>query len=196
MSLNKDFILMENLKKGDYESFTFLMDKYYKSLCGYAKLLTNDYYKSEDIVQNVFIKIWVNRNKINSHVTIKRYLYKSVYNEFIDQYRKNKPLVYLEKKHIKAVNQIVNEKDGLLDNLILKLDSEIEKLPKKCKNIFLLNKKDGLTHTEIADYMNISVKTVEGHMSRAFKILNDSLGGKIKKILFILFNTKKTKSIL
>ena len=88
MSLNKDFILMENLKKGDYESFTFLMDKYYKSLCGYAKLLTNDYYKSEDIVQNVFIKIWVNRNKINSHVTIKRYLYKSVYNEFIDQYRK------------------------------------------------------------------------------------------------------------
>ena len=172
------------------------MDSYYKRLCGYANSLTNDIAKSEDIVQNIFVKIWVNRKKISSDIQIKNYLYKSVYNEFIDQYRKNKPLVYLEKKHIKAVNQIVNEKDGLLDNLILKLDSEIEKLPKKCKNIFLLNKKDGLTHTEIADHMNISVKTVEGHMSRAFKILNDSLGGKIKKILFILFNTKKTKSIL
>ena len=195
-NINKDYFLLEKLKKGDSKAYSFLMDSYYKRLCGYANSLTNDVAKSEDIVQNIFVKIWVNRKKISSDIQIKNYLYKSVYNEFIDQYRKNKPLVYLEKKHIKAVNQIVNEKDGLLDNLILKLDSEIEKLPKKCKNIFLLNKKDGLTHTEIADYMNISVKTVEGHMSRAFKILNDSLGGKIKKILFILFNTKKTKSIL
>lgn len=195
-NINKDYFLLEKLKKGDSKAYSFLMDSYYKRLCGYANSLTNDIAKSEDIVQNIFVKIWVNRKKISSDIQIKNYLYKSVYNEFIDQYRKNKPLVYLEKKHIKAVNQIVNEKDGLLDNLILKLDSEIEKLPKKCKNIFLLNKKDGLTHTEIADYMNISVKTVEGHMSRAFKILNDSLGGKIKKILFILFNTKKTKSIL
>lgn len=195
-NINKDYFLLEKLKKGDSKAYSFLMDSYYKRLCGYANSLTNDIAKSEDIVQNIFVKIWVNRKKISSDIQIKNYLYKSVYNEFIDQYRKNKPLVYLEKKHIKAVNQIVNEKDGLLDNLILKLDSEIEKLPKKCKNIFLLNKKDGLTHTEIADYMNISVKTVEGHMSRAFKILNDSLGGKIKKILFILFNTKKTKSII
>ena len=195
-NINKDYFLLEKLKKGDSKAYSFLMDSYYKRLCGYANSLTNDIAKSEDIVQNIFVKIWVNRKKISSDIQIKNYLYKSVYNEFIDQYRKNKPLVYLEKKHIKAVNQIVNEKDGLLDNLILKLDSEIEKLPKKCKNIFLLNKKDGLTHTEIADYMNISVKTVEGHMSRAFKILNDSLGVKIKKILFILFNTKKTKSIL
>jgi RNA polymerase sigma-70 factor (family 1) len=195
-NINKDYFLLEKLKKGDSKAYSFLMDSYYKRLCGYANSLTNDIAKSEDIVQNIFVKIWVNRKKISSDIQIKNYLYKSVYNEFIDQYRKNKPLVYLEKKHIKAVNQIVNEKDGLLDNLILKLDSEIEKLPKKCKNIFLLNKKDGLTHTEIADYMNISVKTVEGHMSRAFKILNDSLGCKIKKILFILFNTKKTKSIL
>jgi len=195
-NINKDYFLLEKLKKGDSKAYSFLMDSYYKRLCGYANSLTNDIAKSEDIVQNIFVKIWVNRKKISSDIQIKNYLYKSVYNEFIDQYRKNKPLVYLEKKHIKAVNQIVNEKDGLLDNLILKLDSEINKLPKKCKNIFLLNKKDGLTHTEIADYMNISVKTVEGHMSRAFKILNDSLGCKIKKILFILFNTKKTKSIL
>ena len=139
-NINKDYFLLEKLKKGDSKAYSFLMDSYYKRLCGYANSLTNDIAKSEDIVQNIFVKIWVNRKKISSDIQIKNYLYKSVYNEFIDQYRKNKPLVYLEKKHIKAVNQIVNEKDGLLDNLILKLDSEIEKLPKKCKNIFLLNK--------------------------------------------------------
>lgn len=189
-NINRDYFLIEKLKKGDSKAFSYLMDRYYRILCVYANSLTNDNTKSEDIVQNIFVKIWLNRKKINSSIKIKNYLYKSVYNEFIDQYRKNKPLVYLEKKHIKAINQIVDEKDGLLENLILKLNSEIEKLPKKCKNIFILNKKDGLTHAEIADYMNISVKTVEGHMTRAFKILNERLGDKLKKILFLLFGTK------
>ena len=185
MSLNKDFILIENLKKGDYESFTFLMDKYYKSLCGYAKLLTNDYYKSEDIVQNVFIKIWVNRNKINSHVTIKRYLYKSVYNEFIDQYRKNKSIIYLEGKHLEIVDQIVEKNNTLdIERNLTKVNAEIGKLPIKCKKIFLLNKKEGLTHSEIAEHLKISKKTVEGHMTRAFKILNKNLGGKIDNLQF------------
>ncbi len=189
-NINRDYFLIEKLKKGDSKAYSYLMDRYYRILCVYANSLTNDNTKSEDIVQNIFVKIWLNRKKINSSIKIKNYLYKSVYNEFIDQYRKNKPLVYLEKKHIKAINQIVDEKDGLLENLILKLNSEIEKLPKKCKNIFILNKKDGLTHAEIADYMNISVKTVEGHMTRAFKILNERLGDKLKKILFLLFGTK------
>ena len=189
-NINRDYFLIEKLKKGDSKAYSYLMDRYYRILCVYANSLTNDNTKSEDIVQNIFVKIWLNRKKINSSIRIKNYLYKSVYNEFIDQYRKNKPLVYLEKRHIKAINQIVDEKDGLLENLILKLNSEIEKLPKKCKNIFILNKKDGLTHAEIADYMNISVKTVEGHMTRAFKILNERLGDKLKKILFLLFGTK------
>tara|TARA_B100001778_G_scaffold281933_1_gene247235 strand:- start:191 stop:784 length:594 start_codon:yes stop_codon:yes gene_type:complete len=195
-NINKDYFLLEKLKKGDPKAYAFLMDSYYKRLSGYANSLTNDVAKSEDIVQNIFVKIWVNRKKLNSNIQIKNYLYRSVYNEFIDQYRKNKPLVYLEKKHIKAVNQIINENDSLLDNLILKLNTEIEKLPKKCKNIFLLNKKEGLTHAEIADHMNISIKTVEGHMTRAFKILNDRLGGKVRKILFLLFNNNKLKPIL
>ena len=192
MSLNNDFVLMENLKSGNYDSVNFLMDKYYKSLCGYATILTNDSNKSEDIVQNVFIKIWVNKNKINSNISIKSYLYKSVYNEFIDEYRKNKAFISIENKHLEIIEHIVEKNsDVYSENLIKKVNDEIEKLPVKCRKIFLLNKKEGLTHTEIATHLKISIKTVEGHITRAFKALNKKLGDKVETLLFLIFDFKK-----
>ena len=76
-----------------------------------------------------------------------------------------------------------------------RVNDEIEKLPEKCKKVFILNKKEGLTHDEIAEYLQISKKTVEGHITRAFKVLNQKLGKKIKSILIILFDFKLINSI-
>ena len=70
------------------------------------------------------------------------------------------------------------------------VNKEIENLPKKCKKVFILNKKEGLTHTEISEHLGISLKTIEGHMTRAFKILEEKLGPKMETILFILFDFK------
>ncbi len=94
----------------------------------------------------------------------------------------------MEKKYLEAIDQVIeNEKDDL-DELLRLTDSEIDRLPSKCKRIFLLNKKEGLTHTEICEYLDISIKTVEGHMTRAFNILGEKLGAKVKPILFLLFD--------
>jgi DNA-directed RNA polymerase specialized sigma24 family protein len=71
--------------------------------------LTNDTHLAEDIVQNVFMSICKNRNKLKEEFVIKSYLYKSVYNEFIDQYRKKKVVLTLEKKQIDALTYIVEE---------------------------------------------------------------------------------------
>jgi len=193
--LEKDFLFVEKLKKGDYDAYTLLMNDYYKNLCGYTNLFTKDPSKSEDIVQNVFVKLWVYRKKIDSNIPIKRYLHKSVYNEFIDQYRKNKSVVTLEEKHLKAINTIIDDNSFDIEKLMTRVNDEIEKLPEKCKKVFILNKKEGLTHDEIAEYLQISKKTVEGHITRAFKILNQKLGKKIKSILIILFDFKLTNSI-
>tara|TARA_X000001036_G_scaffold69409_1_gene60692 strand:- start:1341 stop:1925 length:585 start_codon:yes stop_codon:yes gene_type:complete len=193
--LEKDFLFVEKLKKGDYDAYTLLMNDYYKNLCGYANLFTKDPSKSEDIVQNVFVKLWVYRKKIDSNIPIKRYLHKSVYNEFIDQYRKNKSVVTLEEKHLKAINTIIDDNSFDIEKLMTRVNDEIEKLPEKCKKVFILNKKEGLTHDEIAEYLQISKKTVEGHITRAFKILNQKLGKKIKSILIILFDFKLINSI-
>ncbi len=193
--MEKDFLFIEKLKKGDYDAYTLLMNDYYNNLCGYANLFTKDPSKSEDIVQNVFVKLWVYRKKIDSNIPIKRYLHKSVYNEFIDQYRKNKSVISLEEKHLKAINTVIDNNSFDIEKLMIRVNDEIEKLPEKCKRVFILNKKEGLTHDEIAEYLQISIKTVEGHITRAFKILNQKLGKKIKSILIILFDFKLTNSI-
>jgi RNA polymerase sigma-70 factor (ECF subfamily) len=193
--LEKDFLFVEKLKKGDYDAYTLLMNDYYKNLCGYANLFTKDPSKSEDIVQNVFVFLWIYRKKIDSNIPIKRYLHKSVYNEFIDQYRKNKSVISLEEKHLKAINTVIDNNSFDIEKLMTRVNDEIEKLPEKCKRVFILNKKEGLTHDEIAEYLQISIKTVEGHITRAFKILNQKLGKKIKSILIILFDFKLTNSI-
>jgi RNA polymerase sigma-70 factor (ECF subfamily) len=192
--LEKDFLFVEKLKKGDYNAYTLLMNNYYKNLCGYANLFTKDPSKSEDIVQNVFVKLWVYRKKVDSNIPIKRYLHKSVYNEFIDQYRKNKSVISLEEKHLSTINTIIDDNSFDIEKLMTRVNNEIEKLPEKCKKVFILNKKEGLTHDEIAEYLQISKKTVEGHITRAFKILNQKLGKKIKSILIILFDFKLTNS--
>ena len=192
--MEKDFLFVEKLKKGDYDAYTLLMNNYYKNLCGYANLFTKDPSKSEDIVQNVFVKLWVYRKKIDSNIPIKRYLHKSVYNEFIDQYRKNKSVISLEEKHLRTINTIIDDNSYDIEKLMTRVNNEIEKLPEKCKKVFILNKKEGLTHDEIAEYLQISKKTVEGHITRAFKILNQKLGKKIKSILIILFDFKLTNS--
>ncbi|WP_238934577.1 RNA polymerase sigma factor [Aurantibacter crassamenti] len=183
-----DFWLSSELRAGNGKAFEYLMDCYYPVLCTYAYTLTHDHANAEDIVQSVFVSIWEKRKKINPGLSIKNYIYKSVYNEFINQYRKNKPVVYLEKKYIEAIDIIVENNHEELERLMHLVDNEIEMLPPKCKRIFLLNKKDGLTHTEISEHLNVSIKTVEGHITRAFKILAEKLGSKTNPVLFLLFD--------
>lgn len=190
MNFENTFFLAEQLKIGNEKAYDYLMDSFYQNLCGYTYSLTNDKGLAEDIVQNVFVEIWVNRSNINSSLSIKNYLYKSVYNEFINQYRKNKPVIYLEKKYLEAIDILVENEQKDISQLIEIVNHEIENLPQKCKQIFLLNKKEGLTHIEISEHLNISIKTVEGHMTRAFKILSNKLGDNTEAIFFLFFDFK------
>lgn len=189
MKFENQMFLAKRLISGDAKAYDFLMETYYQNLCAYAYSLIHEHSTAEDIVQNVFVEIWVKRKNINPALSIKSYLYRSVYNGFIDQYRKNKPVVYLEKKYLEALELETESSAEQLEEKVSLLKKEIEKLPKKCKHIFLLNKKEGLTHLEIAEYLGISTKTVEGHITRAYKILSEKVKTKIETILFLLFRT-------
>ncbi|AWX43672.1 hypothetical protein HME9304_00663 [Flagellimonas maritima] len=192
MEIDENYYLANRLRSGDYDAFDLLIEKYYNNLYVYALKLINEQCKAEDIVQNVFTNIWISRKNINPELSIKSFLYKSVYNEFIDQYRKNKPVLYLEKIYLESLERTVENDYKNFDKLLVKLDIEINKLPTKCRKIFLLNKKEGLTHKEIADYLGISTKTIEGHMTKAYKILSYKLGDMYNNILFILFSGPST----
>lgn len=176
------------LKKDVSKAYTYLVDKYHHKLCVYALGLTNNHDAAEDIVQNVFIRVWKKRDNLKTDFSIQGFLYKSVYNEFIDDYRKQKFVLPLEKKYIDELTTLIEEEDqNSLEKLINLVKLEIQNLPPKCKEIFLLSKKEGLTNIEISEYKNISIKSVEAHITKAFSILREKVGGKMDGILFLLF---------
>ena len=164
--------LIEELKKGNVKAFSFLMDTYYHRLCVYAKSLTKDSALSEDIVQNVFIRTWEKRVYLKTKFSINNFLYKSVYNEFIDQYRKKKAIIPLEKKHIEALEFLnKGEDENSIEKLIILVNNAIQNLPTKFKITFLLSKKEGLSNIEISEYLGISVKTVEARITKSFLLI-------------------------
>ncbi|WP_299555298.1 RNA polymerase sigma-70 factor [Seonamhaeicola sp.] len=185
---NDDISLIKALKNEDPDAYSFLLRNYHHKLCVYAFSLTNDNDFAEDVVQNVFINIWRRRSNLKDDFSLKNYLYKSVYNEYIDQHRKQKSILSIEKKYIDGLSMVVESEDeSYLNKLIEIVKREIENLPPRCKETFLLSRKEGLTNIEIAEYLNISVKGVEFHLSKAFKILRNSAQEKVQTILFLLF---------
>ncbi len=189
--LNED-ILKEELKKGNRQTMAFLMDEYHKPLCAYIYGLSNDYDLAQDIVQNVMIKIWEDRKRMTSTKSIKKYLYRAAYNRMLNHWRDNKKLLSIEEKHLEALHTYVeNENHNSLKNQIELVRKEIEKLPTRCRETFLLSKQEGLTHIEIADFMNVSLRTVEAQMHKAFKILRERLENEITPILFLLFDLRQ-----
>lgn len=174
-SYTNNATLIKGLKNGDSNAYSFLVENFHHQLCVYALGLIGDHDSAEDIVQNVFVKIWRKRHQFSDDLDLKNYLYKSVYNGFIDQYRKMRTVFPLEKVHLEYLRDHIPDESDDAQSVFLRVKKEIEILPPKCKQIFVMSKQEGLTNIEIAAYLNISIKTVEGHITKAFTILRKTL---------------------
>ena len=184
-----DFFL-KRLEKGDEKAYMYLVDTYYDSLFDYAKNLSRDAYRADDIVQNVFIRVWENRGNLKKILTLKPYLFKSVYNEFITLNHKDVATTALEKKYIEEMDAYLTQEDGdRFERLMDLVKREIDQLPPKCRETFLLSRSEGLSYVEIAQYLKVSQKTVEHHMSNAFRILREKIGEQTDMFLFQLFGS-------
>ena len=94
----------------------------------------------------------------------------------------------LQRKYTESLNEVVEHTDSEdLKKMIETVMNEIPNLPKECQKVFVLSKTEGLTNIEIAEYLNISIKTVEAHITKAYSILREKLGHKMKTIIFLLF---------
>jgi len=188
---SNDAVLIRHLKKGDEAAYTYLVDTHHHRLCVFANSLINDHFQAEDIVQNVFLNIWRKKKQLKDDFNLKSFLTRSVYNEFIDQYRKNQSLLSLEKKYIEALNFIIEDKNPEeFERLLILVKSEIQNLPPRCKEVFMLSKQEGLTNIEISEYLKVSVKTVEAQITKAFSLLRGKLGDKMEALLFLLFGKR------
>ncbi|MDC6365860.1 MULTISPECIES: RNA polymerase sigma factor [Flavobacteriaceae] len=192
MNLDKKFqdnkILISALKNGDEKAYMFLLDEYHSKLHAYALGLINDFSMAQDIVQTVFLKTWQFRQKLDARFSIQGFLYKLVYNEFVNTYQKNQSTLLLQRKYIESLNNVVEKTDKEeMATLVALVTKEIAKLPARCQQIFNLSKSEGLTNMEIAEHLNISVKTVENQITKAYSILRKQLKDKFEMVMFLVF---------
>jgi RNA polymerase sigma-70 factor (ECF subfamily) len=159
----------------DAEVFETTFKKLHPGLMAYATPLTNDRQEAKDIVQNAFVRLWERRNELLTVPTLKNYMYATVHNMFIDLYRKKQTKNNVL-EHIKAnaLKSYIAEIDARQDEKIEFLKKQIENLPPRCRQILIMNKRDGMKYKEIARELNISVKSVESQMRIAFKRIREN----------------------
>jgi RNA polymerase sigma-70 factor (ECF subfamily) len=155
-----------------------LFIRFYKPLKAYAFRYVNDDATSEDIVQDVFLELWVRREDIrfNDFDAVKSYLFKSVYNHSINMLKyghlhDSRPLEDIDENTVleSYISSCVlnQEQSLLLKELEVEIAAFVETLPPQCKRIFLLSRADGLKNREIAEQLSISIKAVEKQINKA-----------------------------
>ncbi len=177
--------LTEQLIHGNEKAYMTLLDTYQRRLYAYALTLSGDADTAQDIVQNVFLNTWRSRKTLNPDLSLQGFLYKSVYNAFVNHYQQHKANMILQNKYVEALTEVVEEtNENDLARMIKIMNAEIDKLPPKCREIFILSKKEGLTNKEIAQHLNISIKAVEAQITKAFGVLRSKLGERYKMLLY------------
>ena len=169
-------ILIEKLKDNDASAWRQIVDLFSDQLFAYALSLCSDPDLASDIVQHVFITVFETRHNLNPDYSLKSYLYRSTYNKFVDDFRKKKSMSALHEQYYFMLNQYIsNTSDENLSKRLKRMNLMIDKLPTKTKTIFNLSKQSGLSNIEISESLNISIKTVEGHITKAFKMLREGV---------------------
>ncbi len=172
--------LMLKMRAGNQIAFDSIFNAHYESLVRVAYSLVSDLVVAEDVVQEVFIKLWERRATINIEKTIFGYLKQAVIFHSIDYLRKSKRLDERNLRHnlsSQKLNINTPESELLSKENLKAIFEKIDALPEKSKLIFKLNRFEYLSYNEISKQMNISVKTVEYHISRALEILRKSVFG-------------------
>lgn len=180
--------LVNEIKKGDQTAFKLIHEIYYKKLAAFINGYTKNSFETEDIIQDSFIKLWHSRKKLNAAGSINSYLYKTAYNTYIDKYRKEKrEQNMLDGWKYKRLMENIDEDNETNIKRIEKLKQSIEKLPARCKEVFILCKYENLTHADIADRLGISPKTVQAQMCKAYLLIRDEFKNNGFLNLFLYF---------
>lgn len=162
---NHDIVLYEKLFK-----------QYYNPLLRFAYRYVNNETIAENIIHDVFLFLWNERNKLDFAVNIKTYLFNAVKNRCIDHLRRKKT-----ENRYKILNIVLDIETQNPETILINKEFEtaikdaLNDLPEKRREIFVMNRFDRLTYSEIASILNISIKTVETQMSRSLKFLRKKL---------------------
>lgn len=167
-----------NYSKEELSWFRSIFDQYYENIRSFAYYKTGDVDLADDIVQETFLKIWANRNEVKDE-TVKSLLY-TITSNIIKNHFKHQKVVFNFQKNEQA-NEFSDETDSNLrqEELNRKLQEALAEIPEKSREVFLMNRIEGLTYADIADRLGLSVKAIEKRMSEALSVIRSRISYKI-----------------
>ena len=197
IQIRKTDELFDRIRLGDQRALETLFSVYFPRLNDFARNVVKDNVVSQDIVQDVFVKIWEKRSEVET-INIEAYLFRLVRNRCLD-YIKHMRVVHNRMQEIEISSKFeelyridfIGDEPYLLieKELISKIEETVNKLPARCREVFILSRVNKLKNKEIAENLNISIKNVERHLSRAIQVLRENLNEEYSALfLFICLN--------
>jgi len=178
-----DMELIGLMKQHDQAAFTEIYQRYWKKLFTVAANKLQDLEEAREIVQNVFISLWNRREQLEINSSLQNYLAVSVKYRVINVLDK----LTTKKTYLDSLDQanVDHSTQQWLDFMELKkqLSELVKELPEKCRLVFTLSREEGNSHKEIAQKLDISEKTVEGHLTKAIKLLKSQLNNYLMTLL-------------
>jgi RNA polymerase sigma-70 factor (ECF subfamily) len=179
---------LDDIRHGDATAYELVFRKYYGDMCRYAFSIIQKQDESEDIVQQVFVNFWENREKTIITGSVKGYLFRSVHNHCLNSIKHQRVKAgylqyssFFESQYQLGVEEGVQGKE-----LSERIEKAIASLPVECGRIFRMNRLEEMKYKEIADELKLSVKTVENQIGKALKLLRVSLADYLVCIILIL----------
>lgn len=184
-------ILIEGLIEGNVKIFDYIFHYYYSGMVVFAMKYTNSKGLAEDLVQDIFIKLWTRRTQITITTSLKAYLFSALRNRCIDYLRRENRRGLKENESMADKEVPLNPQSLLVEAELRELiNTAIGKLPPACREIFIMNRFEGLIAAEIAEKKGLSVRTVEKQIGNALKRMRKHLSPYLPSLIIelILFS--------
>lgn len=165
--------LIEMLREGDPLSFEILFQQYYARFYNFVHNLIKDSHNAEDIVQNVFMKVWINRKNLHPDQSIHNYIYVLTKHEVLNHIRDRKAYTQIERLVMsdQPSSLAVNDETFQIRDLDSRIRTFIASMPEQRRKVFMLSRYKGMGNKAIADMLGLSVRTVDRHINMALTSL-------------------------
>ena len=178
MNSNREKHLIKQLKGSSHGAFAEIYDHYSKRVYAFSVKSLKDNSEAENAVQTIFMRLWEHREELNEELSLIAYLFKLTKNHIINV---NKRKIYKEilTEYLKenSESQVDLNKDIDCKDIVRFVERLLEELPERRKEMFLLNRNDGLTYREIANKLNVSENTVDTQIRNALNYLREKVRG-------------------
>lgn len=175
--MNSDSEIIRRIRQGDKQEFEKLFRSSYVSLVRYAKTILKDHDTAEEIVQDLFFRLWQDRGNLTIESSLNGYLFRSVHNRSLHFIEHQKVVDRHAGEIAASADQIAEPVTEAIyySELQSKVARVLERLPERCSVIFRMSRFEGLKYNEIAEKLSVSLKTVEANMGRALKEFRKAL---------------------